>query len=151
MQRRVAVEEALRPRRRETEEVIRRFTEELRRRGLRVTPQRLLVATVVYDLMGRHPSFTEIVDECRRRMPGISTSTVYSTLQLMEELGFLVSFNARGETRYDKVDPHVNIVCLDTGEIRDVEIRDAFEAVEKTGVKPKAMVVYAYCGSGGAA
>jgi Fur family ferric uptake transcriptional regulator len=61
---------------------------ELRTRGLRWTPQRKLILEVLGDARG-HVTGSVIVDRCRERDPGTTPSTVYRTLDVLEELGYL--------------------------------------------------------------
>ncbi len=122
-----------------------RIVSELRSRGLRVTPQRLNIARIVLENIESHPSFTEILLRCRREMPGISSSTVYNTLRLLEELGMVKSFCVAGETVYDKAEPHVNVVERD-GRTWDapeeVSKRMVEEAERLLGRKVRSIVVY---------
>ncbi len=128
------------------EEQLSRFMSEARRRGLRLTAQRITVARIVFERIEKHPSFMEVLEEAKKRVPGISASTVYNTLQLLEELGLIQSFSVAGVTRYDKPETHVNLVCLDTGEVVDAANGDLVSSVEKRlGVKVRNIVVYAKC------
>jgi Fur family ferric uptake transcriptional regulator len=61
---------------------------ELRTRGLRWTPQRKLILEVLGEARG-HVTGSVIVDRCRERDPGTTPSTVYRTLDVLEELGYL--------------------------------------------------------------
>ena len=128
------------------EEQLSRFMAEARRRGLRLTAQRITVARIVFERIEKHPSFMEILEEAKKHVPGISASTVYNTLQLLEELGLVQSFSVAGVTRYDKPHTHVNLVCLDTGEVVDAANGDLVEALSrKLGVRVRNVVVYANC------
>ncbi len=60
---------------------------DLRRRGYRLTPQRQLVLEAVDAL--EHASPDEILAEVRRTASGVNISTVYRTLELLEELGLV--------------------------------------------------------------
>jgi len=134
----------------EVEERLARLVAELKRRGYRVTAQRLAIARIVFENIKSHPSFMEILQAVRSRMPSISPSTIYNNLQLLEQLGFIRSFDVAGETRYDEARPHLNLVCLDQGRIVDVEDGDLVEEIlrriEKHGARVSEIVVYAYCG-----
>ena len=61
---------------------------ELRSRGLRWTPQRKLILDVLGAARG-HVTGSEIVERCRTREPETTPSTVYRTLAVLEELGYL--------------------------------------------------------------
>ena len=135
----------------ETQELLSRLVLELRRRGYRVTAQRLAIAKIVFENIKKHPSFMEIVEAVRKSMPSISPSTIYNNLQLLEQLGFIRSFDIAGETRYDEAKPHINLVCLDTGEIIDIEdediLRNVLRAASKYTSDVREIIVEARCGS----
>jgi Fur family ferric uptake transcriptional regulator len=59
---------------------------DLRARGLRLTPQRRAVLAVLADTRG-HVTGAELVERCRERDPATIPSTVYRTLDVLEELG----------------------------------------------------------------
>lgn len=60
----------------------------LHRRGSRWTPQRRLVLEVLESAEG-HVTAAELLERCRRRAPGTVASTVYRTLDVLEELGLV--------------------------------------------------------------
>ena len=60
---------------------------ELRARGYRLTPQRQLVLEAVTEL--GHATPEDIVAKVRQVASGINISTVYRTLELLEELGLV--------------------------------------------------------------
>ena len=62
--------------------------EQLRARGLRWTPQRRLILDVITEAQG-HVTGSEFVDRCRARDPDTTPSTVYRTLDVLEELGIV--------------------------------------------------------------
>ena len=62
--------------------------ERLRRRGLRWTPQRSTVIEVLAESDG-HITAAELVERCRARDASTIPSTVYRTLDVLEELGLL--------------------------------------------------------------
>jgi Fur family ferric uptake transcriptional regulator len=62
--------------------------ERLRRRGLRWTPQRQNVVEVLAGTRG-HVTGAELVELCRARDPQTIPSTVYRTLDALEELGLV--------------------------------------------------------------
>ncbi|HIQ24309.1 MAG TPA: transcriptional repressor [Pyrodictium delaneyi] len=136
--------------RQQVEEKLVRLVTELRRQGLRVTAQRLAIARIVFENIKEHPSFMQILEKVRETMPSVSPSTVYNNLQLLEKLGLIKSFDVAGETRYDNTDPHINIVCLDTGRVFDAEdeSREVVQRVKKLlggDARVYEVVVYAFC------
>lgn len=60
----------------------------LRARGLRWTPQRRILVDVLSRTDG-HVTGSELVERCREVDPGTIPSTVYRTLDVLEELGVL--------------------------------------------------------------
>lgn len=60
----------------------------LRARGLRWTPQRATVIEVLAEADG-HITAAELVERCREREPATIPSTVYRTLDVLEELGLV--------------------------------------------------------------
>ena len=86
--------------------------EALRSRGMRITPQRVLIHRAIREL-DRHASADEILDEVSKALPNASLPTVYATLELFEELG-IVRRVAAGERAvlYDpRPDLHHHLVC----------------------------------------
>lgn len=96
----------------------------LRTRGQRVTPQRLAIATAVRDL-DTHVTAEQVFSRVAQRFPGVSLPTVYATLELLEDLGFVRRLAGRaGVTVYDpRVDEHHHLVCSRCGAIADVDGR----------------------------
>jgi len=93
---------------------------ELRRRGYRLTPQRQLVLEAVGQL--GHATPEEIVTAVRRTASGVNISTVYRTLELLEELGLVQHAHlGHGASTYSVTsdDDHVHLVCRDCGGIEE--------------------------------
>ncbi|MQA88026.1 MAG: transcriptional repressor [Streptosporangiales bacterium] len=94
---------------------------ELRARGYRVTPQRQLVLEAVTAL--QHATPEEVLEQVRRTAHGVNISTVYRTLELLEELG-LVTHTHLGHgapTYHAAADAdHVHLVCRECGKITEV-------------------------------
>ena len=62
--------------------------DQLRARGLRWTPQRRILVEVLSEIDG-HVTGAELVERCRTRDPDTIPSTVYRTLDVLEELGVI--------------------------------------------------------------
>ncbi len=62
--------------------------EQLRARGLRWTPQRRMLVDVLSRTDG-HVTGAELVERCRQKDPSTIPSTVYRTLDVLEELGLV--------------------------------------------------------------
>ena len=89
----------------------------LRSRGLRWTPQRRILLEVLAGVDG-HVTAAELIDGCRSLDPTTTPSTVYRTLDVLEELG-LVSHShgleGRQEFHVNPTDDHGHLVCSACG------------------------------------
>lgn len=115
--------------------------EQLRKSGLKATIQRFEILKVLLR-EGKHLSLKEVHEKVGERLPTISLSTVYNTLRSLVEVGLLRELNVSGETRYDiNVEPHVDLVWLDSGEIEDfngIDVAALIKTVEeKTSMRIK--------------
>jgi Fe2+ or Zn2+ uptake regulation protein len=90
----------------------------LRERGARVTLARLLVHR---HIRARDAHVT--AEEVHAQLPTLSPATVYATLDLLEELGFVRRLSTpRGIAVYDsRTRPHHHVICRDCGRIEDLE------------------------------
>ncbi|MFI6602803.1 Fur family transcriptional regulator [Nonomuraea sp. NPDC050536] len=95
--------------------------EELRAKGYRVTPQRQLVLEAVKDL--EHATPEEICAKVRETARGVNISTVYRTLELLEELGMVTHTHlGHGAPTYHLAAEadHVHLVCRGCDEVIEV-------------------------------
>lgn len=92
----------------------------LRKNGLRVTPQRLAVYEAV-DMLHDHPTAEEVSQFIRKKHPDIATGTVYKTLDTLVEKDILNRVKTdSGLLRYDAVkDTHHHIYCTHCDRIED--------------------------------
>ena len=67
---------------------ISRARAELHQRGMRWTPQRRLLVEVIVGSDG-HVTGVELVERCRAVDPATTASTVYRTLNVLEEIGLV--------------------------------------------------------------
>jgi Fur family ferric uptake transcriptional regulator len=84
----------------------------LREHGFRITPQRQLVLEAVETL--RHGTPEEILVEVQRTASGVNLSTIYRTLEVLEDVGLVTHAHiGHGPPTYHAVDEHVHIhlVC----------------------------------------
>jgi Fe2+ or Zn2+ uptake regulation protein len=98
------------------------LSERLRERGLRATSQRLVMHRLLRE-RNRHLTAEELLDEASARLPGISLPTVYSTLELFEELGVVHRVNGGGGTLLwdTRGDDHHHLVCRRCGRVEDID------------------------------
>lgn len=107
------------------------WQEELRSRGYRVTPQRQLVLEAVTAL--EHGTPEEICTEVQRTARGVNISTVYRTLELLEELSMVKHTHlGHGPPTYHLATDaeHVHLVCRECGGVIDVSPKVADGLVE---------------------
>jgi Fur family ferric uptake transcriptional regulator len=93
---------------------------DLRARGYRLTPQRQLVLEAVSSL--GHATPDDIVTAVRRTASGVNISTVYRTLELLEELGLVTHTHlGHGPPTYHAAtdDDHVHLVCRVCGKVTE--------------------------------
>jgi Fur family transcriptional regulator, ferric uptake regulator len=78
-----------------------RFPEALRARGLRLTPQREMVLHVLHHAT-EHATAEELYARVSVLSAAVDLSTVYRTLELLEQMGMVASFDAAdGERRFE--------------------------------------------------
>jgi len=95
--------------------------EQLRARGYRLTPQRQLVLEAVVAL--GHATPDEIADRVRDTASGVNISTVYRTLELLEELGLVTHTHlGHGAPTYHAAHDadHLHLVCRECGGIEEM-------------------------------
>ena len=99
------------------------LTEALHARGMRVTPQRLVIARALKRL-DRHASADEVTSEVVKEFPNVSVPTVYSALELLADLGFARRVTvAPGAVLYDPhTDDHHHLVCRNCHAVIDVAV-----------------------------
>lgn len=93
---------------------------DLRARGYRLTPQRQLVLEAVGRL--GHATPEEIATTVRETARGVNISTVYRTLELLEELGLVTHTHlGHGPPTYHAAtdDDHVHLVCRICGKVTE--------------------------------
>ena len=110
-------------------ELDRELIEALRAGGRRVTHPRLLVHRHVRR-RDAHVTAEQVHAELAPAMPSLSPATVYATLDLLDELGFIRRISTPGaSTVYDsRIDAHHHVICRSCGRIEDLRA-----AVDTTG------------------
>lgn len=85
---------------------------ELRARGFRLTPRRLMVVEVLARSRG-HVTGDDILCAVRERYPVTNKTTVYRTLDLLAELGIVaVTDLGMGRLEYELAEhPHHHLIC----------------------------------------
>ena len=133
-------------------EVDERLVGQLRERGMRVTPQRILIHR---ELCGhsQHMTAEQVLGRVSDVLPGTSLPTVYSTLELLETLGLVRRVGTgNGAVVFDsRVEPHAHTVCRRCGAMADLEgtaaPEDALTRAGATGFVPDhaQLVVWGLC------
>ena len=127
--------------------------ERLHAQGLRWTPQRRTLVEVLSRTTG-HVSGSELVEECRVLDPTTTPSTVYRTLDVLEELGYVKhhhGMDGREEFHVLPREVHGHLYCRSCGvdwEIRSDEataLAELFEARRAFRVDPSHVTIVGVC------
>jgi Fe2+ or Zn2+ uptake regulation protein len=115
--------------------------EKLKESGLKLTPQRRAIVEVLIENTPLHPSADFIYKEAKKKVQGISLSTVYYTLNGLSKHGIIKTLEFdRMENRYEgNTSHHLNLICLRCGNIRDYRKSlpiPAQEVEKQTGFRP---------------
>ena len=96
------------------------FREQLKQKGLKVTPQREAIYEAVVKL-NNHPSADKIIDYIKTNHPNISVGTVYKVLDSLVENNLLKKVkNEKDIMRYDAVVlHHHHLYCSETDRIEN--------------------------------
>jgi Fur family transcriptional regulator, ferric uptake regulator len=99
---------------------------ELRARGYRLTPQRELVLAAVQEL--GHATPDEVLAHARGRVSSINASTVYRTLEVLEELGLVrhTHLSDRAPTYHSTTGhEHFHLKCRGCQEVTSIDVEVA--------------------------
>ena len=117
------------------------LSERLRERGLRATSQRLVMNRLLRQ-SNRHLSAEQLRDEASEQLPGVSLPTVYSTLELFEQLGIVRRVNGGGGTLLwdTRAGAHHHMICRNCGRIEDMDtpldLEGARRSAARAGFQP---------------
>ncbi len=89
---------------------------ELKRRGLRMTPQRRAIVAEIMATDG-HISPVDVARRVKERIPGVNASTVYRTLDMLESVGVLSHAHLEDGAEYHRTSEgqHVHLICANCG------------------------------------
>ncbi len=116
------------------------FCGRLRGCGRRFTAPREMILEIV-QRSNEHLSAEDIFNSVRRRYPAIGLTTVYRTLDLLEEMNLLARHDfGDGRARYEMIrgskaeDHHHHLVCTSCNRVIDYRdfIEDELELLKKT-------------------
>jgi Fur family ferric uptake transcriptional regulator/Fur family peroxide stress response transcriptional regulator len=101
----------------------------LRRRGQRLTPQRLLLHRALAE--HGHVTADRLFASVASRLPGLSLPTVYATLDLLVELGLARRLDTgTGAAVYDaRTEPHQHAVCRSCRRVVDLDVELSGDAL----------------------
>lgn len=128
------------------------WREALRAKGYRLTPQRELILAAVDDL--GHATPDEVLAHVQQQVTTVNASTVYRTLEVLEELGLIrhAHLSDRAPTYHStRGTEHFHLVCRGCHEVISVPAgeADAFVAAleEKHGFTPDLghLTVFGWC------
>lgn len=104
------------------------FYEKLNEHGFRMTMQREVVLSVLHKLP-RASSAEEIFGQVQKVSSAVDISTVYRTLELLQDFGLVISSDVgEGHRIYKLVsveEPHIHLVCKGCGKVIGVETTPA--------------------------
>lgn len=88
----------------------------LKEKGLKLTPQRMLIVDIIHDARG-HLTAEEIIGHVQDRMPGVNKSTVYRTLELLAKAGCVYKSGLGDDFIYHHAEEghHHHLVCTRCG------------------------------------
>jgi Fe2+ or Zn2+ uptake regulation protein len=123
----------------------------LREKGFKLTPQRLEIIDILSGDRS-HPNAESIYQRAKRKIPKISMSTVYYTLNMLKKEGLIKELEFyEMENRYESnIDDHLDLICKGCGKIEDFQpgFPVPTKSVEsKTGFRTHTMrfEYYGYC------
>ena len=92
--------------------------------GRRLTPQRRLVYQTLAATES-HPDAEQLITMVRRRDPRVSVATVYNTLRLLADAGWILELRGLGpKTRYDaNTGEHDHFTCRSCGRVDDIPVQ----------------------------
>ena len=98
------------------------YAPQLRARGYRMTPQRMTILHVLHH-SGEHLSPTDVYEQAREELPGITETTVYRTLEFLAENGLVrPAHMGSGHLVYEIArHEHHHLVCRNCGNTMEVE------------------------------
>ena len=106
--------------------------EKLKQQGLKLTPQRRLIVDIIHDTEA-HLTAEEIIANVQAKMPGVNKSTIYRTLELLEETGCLLKGETGDKSVYHRAEKgrHHHLICRVCGKSIDCS-ENIFSVVEQS-------------------
>ena len=103
----------------------------LRERGHRITPQREAILREVLRTEG-HITPQDVTRRVQRRLPAVNASTIYRTLDMLEEAGVVRHAHREQGAAYHRTEDarHVHLTCSRCGSEDDLSLTEA-ESLER--------------------
>jgi Fur family peroxide stress response transcriptional regulator len=114
------------PNEREMENLIQNMIEISRKKGVKVTTQRILIFKELLKKTKEHPSAEEIYETLKDKVYGLSLSTVYRALATFESLGLVRRIpTPDGKAHFEiATEPHNHFICKKCGKIYDLKMNE---------------------------
>jgi Fur family peroxide stress response transcriptional regulator len=111
---------------------------QMRKKGLKVTPQRLAIIDVLIEQRDSHPGASLIYKKAKKKKKSLSLSTTYATLNEFSRHGIIKTLQFdKMEDRYDgNLEEHINLICERCRKILDYKVPmmvDQRKVAKKTG------------------
>lgn len=131
--------------------------EDLKKKGYKLTPQRRAIVDTIVDSEGKHLTAEEIYDVVKNNCPEIGLATVYRTIILLEEIGFVSRLHLNdGCSRYELVHSderhrHHHLICNSCKKVIEVEddlLEDLEEEIKNKysfAIVDHSVKFYGYC------
>ena len=112
--------------------------EALRKKGYKATPQRIAICRFALNSRD-HPTAQQVYDQVKKIHPTVSLATVYKTLEVLKSLDLIQEINPpQGQARFDSyMKPHINLICLQCGNVIDLDNTTAIEITKKVASRAK--------------
>lgn len=118
-------------------EYIEDLKKHFKKNGFKLTHQRRNIVEILLEKSSEHLNTEEIYNVVKKRCPEIGLATVYRTLQILDNLGYLNKLNLDdGTVRYQinldiSSHNHHHLVCNNCGKIIEVE-EDLLDNIENS-------------------
>jgi Fur family ferric uptake transcriptional regulator len=124
----------------------------LKEKGFKITPQRLLIADILHDAKGQITA-AEIIGHVQAKMPGVNKSTIYRTLDILEQAGCVYKSELDHEFVYHHDDHghHHHLKCIQCGKVVDCDeamlapLKDSLQKKYQFRVDFKHLVIDGIC------
>lgn len=135
------------------DDAVKKGERRLRVAGKRITPQRKLILGILARAED-HLDAHDIYERGRHLAARLSLSTVYRTLTVLKEAGVVRELHLDGEQHHYELDDkeeHVHLVCLQCGQVLEVDSSAFTEAAMAAGkshgfeIASEAVELSGYC------